>query len=66
MGLKAQGRTTISVHINNSKVDFLDEMIARSGVATSAYFVRAALEKAVRDAKAAGLEVPENITADIL
>lgn len=66
MSLKSQGRVTVSVHIPAPKVDFLDQMIARSGESTSAYLTRAGIQRAVREAAAAGISVPESITADTL
>lgn len=66
MSLRSQGRVTVSVHIPAPKVEFLDQMIARSGESTSAYLTKAGIQRAVREAQQAGLEVPESITADTL
>jgi hypothetical protein len=56
----------VSVHIPASKVEFLDAMIVRSGKSTSAYLTEAGLQRAVREAKAAGVAIPESIAADTL
>lgn len=66
MSLRSQGRVTVSVHIPAPKVEFLDQMISRSGESTSAYLTKAGVQRAVREAQQAGLMVPESITADTL
>jgi hypothetical protein len=66
VSLRSQGRVTVSVHIPAAKVEFLDQMISRSGESTSAYLTKAGMQRAVREAKAANVAVPESITADTL
>jgi hypothetical protein len=61
-----KGRTTLSIHVRGDKIGFLDEAITRSGESTSAYFVKAALQRASLEARALGLLVPDHLAADIL
>lgn len=47
--LKRRGRATISVHVPLTKLEFLDEAIAKAGESTSSYFVNAAIQRASRE-----------------